>query len=102
MNREPSRQGDVVFFNYTSEKPRANLSEVFVWDLDKTYLDTKWASLGDLLNTALEKAFNKRNVPGTAALVLALKNAWDTSAGPFPIYFITASPPQIENKIVDK
>jgi hypothetical protein len=98
--------GDVVFFRYTpSLDVEKSFEEVFVWDLDKTYLDTSWGSLKELWRTALEKAGQKRNVPGTASLVRALKGSWNEERGaarPFPIYFITASPPQMEVKIREK
>jgi hypothetical protein len=99
---------DVVYFRYLSETNQSlnekNFKEVFVWDLDKTYLDTHFGSLKELWNTALEKAFQKRNVPGTASLVLAMKSAWEEerTRQAFPIYFITASPPQMEDSIREK
>ena len=101
-------RGDVVYFNYADEEQQRLSEEVFIWDLDKTYLDTSFHSFRDLLNTAMEKAFQKRNIPGTWSLVRALKNshfgletgARDTRA--FPIYFITASPPLMEQKIREK
>jgi hypothetical protein len=65
-------EGDVVFFRYAGENLERAFSEVYVWDLDKTYLDTSWASLSELWRTALEKAFQKKNIPGTATLVRAL------------------------------
>lgn len=96
--------GDVVFFRYTQQDVEQTFDEVFVWDLDKTYLDTSWGSLKELWRTALEKAFQKRNVPGTGSLLRAMKSSWEKEWGsrPFPIYFITASPPQIETKIREK
>ncbi len=96
--------GDVVFFRYDAESAEKTFEEVFLWDLDKTYLDTSWGSLRELLRTALEKAFQKRNVPGTGSLVRALKTSWEERRGrrAFPIYFITASPPQMETKIREK
>ena len=96
--------GDVVFFRYVESDVEKNDSEVFVWDLDKTYLDTSWGSIRELYRTIIEKAFQKRNVPGTGSLVRALKNSWEEERGsqPFPIYFITASPPQIEGRIREK
>jgi hypothetical protein len=95
---------DVVFFGYVTNETEQGPSEVFVWDLDKTYLDTHFGSLRELWRTALEKAFQKRNVPGTASLVRALGSSWQTKNGakPFPIYFITASPPQMEGLIKEK
>jgi hypothetical protein len=95
--------GDVVFFRYIDADIEKTYDEVFVWDLDKTYLDTSWGSLKELWRTAIEKAFQKRNVPGTGSLVRALKMSWeDGTTRAFPIYFITASPPQMEGKIREK
>ena len=97
--------GDVVYFKYSTSEIEKACSEMFVWDLDKTYLDTSWGSVRELWQTAMEKAFQKRNIPGTASLVMALKDAWhENGSGPaaFPIYFITASPPQMEAKIRQK
>lgn len=96
---------DVVFFHYASQKIEQEAREVYIWDLDKTYLDTKFESFKGLVKTAVEKAFQKRNVPGTATLVRALRNSWQerhSGQKDFPIYFITASPPQMERKIHQK
>lgn len=97
-------EGDVVFFRYTGENLERAFSEVYVWDLDKTYLDTSWASASELWRTVIEKAFQKKNIPGTASLVRALRSGWEDKRGQlaFPIYFITASPPQMEEKITQK
>lgn len=97
--------GDVAFFRYTSEEVGKDAQEVFVWDLDKTYLDTTFETLKGIFKTIVEKAFQKKNVPGTGALVRALRNSWQDvhmGRGDFPIYFITASPPQMEKRIHEK
>lgn len=95
---------DVVFFKYVPEGVEKNVDEVFVWDLDKTYLDTSIDSLRGLLITILERAWNKRNIPGTKSLLQVLARRFNEKAGAerFPIYFITASPPQIEDRIREK
>lgn len=93
--------GDVVFFEYVTAELAQNASFVFVWDLDKTYLDTHFESLRGLYRTVIEKAFQKKNVPGTSSMVRAL-TSMRASGGAFPIYFITASPPQMEAKIKEK
>lgn len=98
-------KGDVVFFRYTPDESVAAVSEIFIWDLDKTYLDTKFETLRGLVRTIVEKAFQKKNVPGTGVLVRALRNSWQQShLSPldFPIFFITASPPQMERRIHEK
>lgn len=95
---------DVVFFRYVSEGLEKNVEEVFVWDLDKTYLDTSIESLRALLITIVERAWNKRNIPGTKSLLQVLARRFGEKVGAerFPIYFITASPPQIEERISEK
>ncbi len=96
--------GDVAFFQYVDRKLELKAQEVYVWDLDKTYLDTKIDSLSGIFNAAVEKALNKKNVPGTNALLSALSDyrTQILSRDNFPIYFITASPPQMEERISEK
>ena len=89
---------DVVSFHYAPKEAARGAKYVFIWDLDKTYLDTHFESFSGLVQIVFEKAFQKRNVPGTAVLVRALfkrdKN--------LPLYFISASPPQMQEKIKEK
>ena len=95
---------DVCFFRYAPEGVEKSTPEVFIWDLDKTYLDTAIESIAQLLTTVVERAFAKRNIPGTRQLIQALSNAYQIRHGRkiFPIYFITASPPQMETRISEK
>jgi hypothetical protein len=96
---------DVVLFRYVADSIERETPEVYTWDLDKTYLDTTFESLGGLWRTLRETAFQKKNVPGTATLVRALRDYWQEmhqGRKDFPIYFVTASPPQLERKIHDK
>src|ERR1017187_7856768 len=93
---QPQQTLDVVYFEY--EKPLNVAEIVYIWDIDKTYLDTQFESLRGLIKTAFEKAFQKRNVPGTASLLRALVGDHPEH----PLYFISASPPQMEQKIYQK
>lgn len=97
-------RGDVVFFPQTQPELEKASPEVFVWDLDKTYLDTSIDSVGGLFRSVLERAFSKRNIPGTDTLLrtLAQEREKKTGSSLFPIYFITASPPQMEERISEK
>lgn len=99
-----SIEGDVVFFRYVTQGVEKNIDEVFIWDLDKTYLDTAIDSFSQLLKTAIERAFNKKNVPGTNTLLQVLGATWQERNGQsrFPLYFISASPPQMEARIAEK
>lgn len=97
--------GDVVFFSYSPISDYGQFDEVYVWDLDKTYLDTHWHSLKDIFRASFADNYHRNNVPGTATLVNSLKQFWQQKHGEnsvFPIFFITASPPQMEKKIREK
>ena len=95
---------DVVRFTYIQAHHQQRAREVYVWDLDKTYLDTKLESLLGLVKTIIEKPGQKLNIPGTADLVRQLQDAWHQRFEEefFPIFFITASPPQMEVDIIEK
>lgn len=77
---------------------------IYVWDIDKTYLATEIHSLTGLLAVPFEFAIDKRNVAGTGALLRALRRGraefGKTSVN--PIYFVSASPPQLRRVIQRK
>ena len=77
---------------------------IYVWDIDKTYLASDIDSLRGLLAIPLEFAVDKRNVAGTPALLRALRRGVApvglTDAN--PIYFVSASPPQLRSVIERK
>lgn len=71
---------------------------VFRWDLDKTYLDTDIDSLRGLLRAAVQRAHEKRNVPGSAALVRALQQH-DPEAR---VFVLSGSPTQMRDVLLEK
>lgn len=79
----------------SDEKP-----DVLVWDLDRTYLRTEFESLRDLIRTALQKAKDKVAYPGASALMRALRKTPDGATR--PIFFVSASPPQIRKVVHEK
>ncbi len=94
---------DVAFFSYIDKDIEKSLQTTYIWDLDKTYLDTKFESVKGLIRAAMEQGSQKKNIPGTGELVRNIKVFHEESMKtPFAIYFITASPPQIETKINEK
>ncbi len=97
-------QGEVVCFAYIATNRQKLAKEVYLWDLDKTYIDTKFESLGGLWRAVMEKPNKKRNIPGTAELVRSLQDSYQQryEEEDFPIFFITASPPQMEPVILEK
>lgn len=75
-------------------------NEVYVWDLDRTYLRTEFESLRDLIRTAMQKAKDKVAYPGVTSLMRALREGPDRVQR--PIYFVSASPPQIRKVVHEK
>jgi phosphatidate phosphatase APP1 len=73
----------------------------YIWDIDKTYLDTHFSSLGGLAWIPFEFGVDKRAVPGTVPLLHALRRGPDGRAF-HPLYFVTASPHQIRRSVTKK
>ncbi|TNF25166.1 MAG: hypothetical protein EP329_23585 [Deltaproteobacteria bacterium] len=77
---------------------------IYVWDIDKTYLASEINSLRGLLAIPLEFAVDKRNVAGTGALLRELRRGTaprgETESN--PIYFVSASPPQLRTVLQRK
>lgn len=75
---------------------------VFISDIDKTYLATQIDSLAGLLKTAFETAERKENVPGFSIVLRALRRGGGEEATRNPLFFVSASPPQMAAKIEEK
>lgn len=70
---------------------------IYRWDLDKTYLRTEFDTLRQLVRTALQKAHEKKAVPGAAALIRELKAAGDTR-----LCIVSGSPTQMRAVLTEK
>lgn len=66
------------------------------WDLDKTYLQTEYATVRDLLRTAFERPDQKRTVPGASTL---LREIAATGAS---VHILSGSPEQLRAKLEEK
>ncbi|MCS6837650.1 MAG: hypothetical protein NZ480_02290 [Bdellovibrionaceae bacterium] len=95
--------GEMVGYHYFKGDIR-HFSETFIWDLDKTYLDTRIDSLSGLLHAFIERSWSKKNIPASNTLILRLQTRYLEEKGvqQFPIFFITASPHQMEERIREK
>ncbi len=95
---------DVVYFDYEKKAKYEEANEVYIWDLDKTYLETSIDSFAGLMHTVFEKAFTKKNIPGTPDLLrsLARFRKKHFNEKDFFLFFVSASPPQMESKIAEK
>jgi hypothetical protein len=70
---------------------------IYRWDLDKTYLQTEFDSLRDLLRTAFQKAHEKQAVPGASALIRELAANGDTR-----LCIVSGSPKQLRSVLEEK
>jgi hypothetical protein len=75
---------------------------VFRWDLDKTYLRSRFDTVGQLLRTGFEGPEDKVEVPGVVELIRGLKPTAERSGRTGRIFFLSASPPQIGRAIREK
>ncbi len=70
---------------------------IYRWDLDKTYLQTDFDSFRQLVKTALQKAADKKAVPGAAALIRELR-----SDGNAKLCIVSGSPTQMRAVLAEK
>jgi hypothetical protein len=75
---------------------------VLVWDIDKTYLDTRFSSLRGLLAIPFEFAVDKAAVPGTVPLLRALRHGPGALNAVVPLYFVSGSPPNLRRVLERK
>lgn len=81
--------------------PADYAGDVLLWDIDKTYLDTRFSSMRGLLAIPFELAIDKRSIPGAAILLRALRRGPGEESALVPLYFISGSPPQLR-KVVER
>ncbi len=93
------------YINRTSDRRYAAdwAGDVFVWDIDKTYLDTRFSSLRGLLAIPFELAIDKRALGGTVPLLRALRVGPAPLSPRFsPLYFVSGSPPGLRSVVEKK
>ncbi|MBL8685764.1 MAG: hypothetical protein JNK05_41695 [Myxococcales bacterium] len=73
------------------------ITHVFRWDLDKTYLHTNFDTIVDLLRTAVERPERKRTVPGAAALMREIR-----ASGRVRVTIVSGSPEQMRRSLEAK
>ncbi|MBI5507433.1 MAG: hypothetical protein HY903_01650 [Deltaproteobacteria bacterium] len=75
---------------------------VFVWDVDKTYLSTHFSSVRGLLRIPIEFAVDKRAIPGMPEVLRGLRYGPGAHYACVPLYFLTASPRQLHRVLAHK
>ena len=71
-------------------------------DVDKTYLDTDFRSLKGLVAIPFEWGEDKTTLPGMGVVLRALRSGPGEEPGQIPLYFLTASPPQLAKPLLRK
>ncbi|MCK6548144.1 hypothetical protein L6R52_19995 [Myxococcota bacterium] len=79
----------------------AKVRHIFRWDLDKTYLKTEFETVRDLVRTARTPAELRENVPGSAALIRAIRD-YTPRGFQHLVFFISGSPQQMRGVIEKK
>ena len=79
--------------------PRDYSGDILLWDIDKTYLDTRFSSWRGLLAIPFEFAIDKRTIPGAVPLLRALRRGPDAESNLVPLYFVSGSPQQLRRVV---
>lgn len=74
---------------------------VFVWDIDKTYLDTRFSSMRGLARIPIEFAIDKQAIPGMPEVLRGIRRGPGPGFACAPLYFVSASPPQMR-KVLER
>ena len=79
--------------------PEDYTGDILLWDIDKTYLDTRFSSWRGLLAIPFEFAIDKRTIPGSVPVLRALRRGPGEESAIVPLYFVSGSPPQLRQVI---
>jgi hypothetical protein len=82
--------------------PSGYAGNAFVWDVDKTYLATRFSSVKHLARIPLEFAVDKRAIPGMPEVLRGLRRGPGPGYACAPLYFVSASPPQLRRVLERK
>ncbi len=75
---------------------------MFIWDIDKTYLATRFSSVRGLARIPVEFAVDKRAIPGMPEILRGLRKGPGQEFACAPLYFVSASPPQLQKVLEHK
>ena len=76
--------------------------EVFICDIDRTYLYTRFSSLKGLASIPFEFAIDKQDIEGMTPLLREIRRGPERRSRNTPLYFVSASPAQLRPVIQRK
>ena len=82
--------------------PEGYDGNVFVWDIDKTYLSTRFSSMRGMARIPIEFAVDKHAIPGMPEVLRGLRRGPGPDFACAPLYFVSASPPLLRKVVENK
>ena len=76
--------------------------EVFVCDIDRTYLYTRFSSMSGISRIPFEFAVDKQDIAGMSKLLREVRRGPERISRNTPLYFVSASPAQLRRVIQRK
>lgn len=76
--------------------------EVFIADIDRTYLATQFSSMKGMARIPFERAADKEDIAGMARLFREIRRGPDDERRDTPLFFVSASPAQLRPVIERK
>lgn len=100
MNARPEAWSELYLDQSNARTLPENYSgAVLVWDIDKTYLDTRFSTWRGLVAIPFEFAIDKQSIPGAVPTLRALRRGPGSESELVPLFFISGSPPQLRRVI---
>jgi hypothetical protein len=96
----------LIDFRERSKPKRGTSPVAVICDIDKTYLETKFETVLQLVQTAFQSAAGKQTVAGASDVLLAAR--WGHLQGvvdhkfPRGLHFVSSSPPQLRSTLDEK
>jgi hypothetical protein len=81
--------------------PADYAGNVLLWDIDKTYLDTRFSTWRGLARIPFELAIDKRTIPGAVPVLRALRRGPGGESAVVPLLFVSGSPVQLR-KVIER
>jgi len=82
--------------------PESYRGTAYVWDIDKTYLSTRFSSWRGMAMIPVEFAVDKEAIPGMPEILRGLRRGPEKRVECRPLYFVSASPPFLRGVIEEK
>lgn len=82
--------------------PEDYSGNVYIWDVDKTYLSTHFSSMKGLARIPVEFAIDKKAIAGMPEVLRGLRRGPGPGYAGVPLYFISASPPFLRKVLQHK